>query len=64
MLKTYRFTYRMETFVQAPDSEAAQRAFEAGDEKPSPLTVYVEQVSGPERYCSPFGSPVEGGDDE
>jgi len=54
----------METFVQAPDSKAAQRAFEAGDEKPSPLTVYVEQVSGPERYCSPFGSPVEGGDDE
>ena len=54
-MKTYRFTYRMELFVQAPDEETAQRLFEDGDGEEA---EYVELVSV-EEYDEPFGTPVE-----
>lgn len=58
--RTYRFTYRMEVFVQGWTADEAQRAFEAGAGEDA---EYVGQVSGPEEYDEPFGTPVEGGDD-
>jgi len=63
MLKTYRITFRSEVFIQAVSAEDAQRAFENGGVCGADAE-YVEQSSAPEEYCSPYGSPVEGGDDE
>jgi len=60
--RTYRFTYRMETFIQAPDESAARDLFGACDLGKQP-TEYLELVDV-EEYDEPFGTPVEEGLDE
>jgi hypothetical protein len=56
-MKTYRFTYRMEVFISAPDEKTAQQHYEVADLTELD-TEYVELVSV-EEYDEPFGTPVE-----
>lgn len=56
-MKTYRFTYRMEVFIEAPDEKAAHQRYESADLTKLD-TEYVELVDV-EEYDEPFGTPVE-----